>query len=288
MVSEKKSGVDKIIERSGNGFHSRVVSLLRESGWVVLVSPYYSDNFTDKPREIDIIAEKRFDVSNFIDGWLGTVNVRLFIECKYINGDTVFWFDAKDKARAVERILRDTGLEDSKINQDADKHHYFADVPVAKLFSSEKSSNEDNEVISKAINQNLNATVYYRNRTDLKLAVPPRGYIDKVLKYISYPLIVVSSFDRFFSTNMGGDGKIVGIEEPFQLEVNYAYLDRERNGHSEFFLIDVLSLDKLIEFLSAAIEKGDIPLVSNKVACDEGARRSAAQRSQNSGIEDYT
>ena len=77
--------VQKIIEKSGNSFHSRVVKLLRDEKWTVLVSPYYSDNFTDKPREIDVIAERNLDVSDFIRDWLGTLNVRLFIECKYTN-----------------------------------------------------------------------------------------------------------------------------------------------------------------------------------------------------------
>lgn len=34
------------------------MNALRGRGWTVTVSPYYSENFTDKPREIDIIAEK--------------------------------------------------------------------------------------------------------------------------------------------------------------------------------------------------------------------------------------
>ena len=52
-----ENDVKDIINKSGNGFHARVVKLLRNDNWTVLVSPYYSDNFTDKPREIDVIAE---------------------------------------------------------------------------------------------------------------------------------------------------------------------------------------------------------------------------------------
>lgn len=89
-----------IIQKNGNNFHYKVVNFLRERGWFVLVSPYYNDNYTDKPREIDIIAEKPFDIHNlFGDQWLGTVNVRLFIECKYINGVMVLWFDQKTITR---------------------------------------------------------------------------------------------------------------------------------------------------------------------------------------------
>ena len=268
-MTAKKTKVQEIIERSGNSFHSRVVNALRAEGWSVLVSPHYNDNFTDKPREIDIIAEKKFDVQEFIHGWLGTINVRLFVECKYVNGDTVFWFEGKDMVRATERIRRDTGMEDPRRDANTQQHHYYTVPTVAKLFASDKSRSEDNEVISKAINQVLNGTIYYRNQGGLKI-VPdsPKGHIDKVIKRISYPLIVVNSFDNFHSTPMEGDGSHEPITEPFQLEVNYAYTDKDRAGHNEYFLIDVVSLDKLPEFLSTMIEKGDVPAISEKVQWD--------------------
>lgn len=277
-----KTIAEEIIERSGNSFHSKVVKKMRECGWSVLVSPHYSDNFTDKPREIDIIAEKKFDVNGFIHGWLGTLHVRLFIECKYVNGDTVFWFDSKDQDRAIERIMRDTGMEHPTKNNTIEKHHYYQDVPVAKLFSSDKSRGEENEIISKAINQNLNATVYYRNRSDLNLIKTPHGYIKRVLKTVSYPIIVVSSLEHFHQTDMDGSGTVTPITEAFQLEVNYAYTDKDRNPHSEYFIIDVTSLDKLPEFLDTVIEKMDVPTIVQKLSWEEKVnRRNNQSESQN-------
>lgn len=275
MSTKKKTAVEEIMEKSGNGFHVRVVNLLREQKWAVLVSPYYSDNFTDKPREIDIIAERKFDVNEFIGGWLGTLNVRLFIECKYITGDTVFWFDDKDKARATERIMADTGMEHPDHNINIQELHYFDSAPVAKLFSSEKSRGEDNELMNKAINQNLNALVYYRHRTDL---IPDDQHKrNKVLRRVSYPIIVVNSFEHFFRTSMADNtGKVEPITEPFQLEVNYAYVDRERTGRNEYFLIDVVSIDKLPEFL-AMLEKTDISAVSGKIGWEERQKRAQQQ-----------
>ncbi len=286
MAAKKKSAVQEIIEKSGNSFHSRVVNQLRDLGWSLLVSPHYSDNFTDKPREIDIIAEKKFEVKDFIHDWLGTLNVRLVIECKYISGDTVFWFEPKDMERATQRILRDTGMEDPKRDANTQRHHYYSDKPIAKLFASDSKRSEDNEVINKAINQVLNATVYYRHRGDVKLVTTPRGYIDKVLKRVSYPLIVVNSFENFHSTPMNGNGESQPITEPFQLEVNYAYTDKDRNDHNEYFLIDVVSFDTLPAFLASAIEKADVPAITDKLTWD--ARRSRAQQSRRGGgIEDY-
>lgn len=279
MTTKKNTVVEEIMEKSGNGFHSRVVKLLRDQKWNVLVSPYYSDNFTDKPREIDIIAERKFDVKEFINDWLGTLNIRLFIECKYITGDTVFWFDKKDIARATDRIMSDTGMDHPSHNINIQEMHYYLDVPVAKLFSSEKSRGEDNELVNKAINQNLNALVYYRNRTDL---IPPDPqFREKVLRRVSYPIIVVNSFEHFYRTDMSDDtGKVEPITEPFQLEVNYAYIDKDRTGHNEYFLIDVVSIDKLPEFL-AKLENTDIQAVIRKIAWEERYERNQRQNREN-------
>ena len=69
-MTDKKTKAQKIIERSGNSFHSKVVKTLGEEGWNILVSPHYNDPFTNKPREIDIVAEKKFDVRDFfMTGW---------------------------------------------------------------------------------------------------------------------------------------------------------------------------------------------------------------------------
>jgi hypothetical protein len=272
MTPKEKKEVQELFTKSGNSFHSRVVKLLRDEKWTVLVSPYYSDNFTDKPREIDIISERPFDVEKF--GWMGTANASLFIECKYINTKTIFWFDVKDKIRAIERIMKDTGLEHPNQNTNIKAHHYFSDLPVAKLFTSAKGS-EDNDIIGKAINQNLNALVYYRNHASI---IPPeRGKAVNVLKKVPYPMIVVNSFQNFYRVNMADpDGEIEQITEPFHLEVNYAYIDKEKNSRNEFFLIDVVSYDKLSEHLSM-IEKTDVAIISQHCAWEEGVRKNREQ-----------
>jgi hypothetical protein len=243
------------------------------------VSPYYSDNFTDKPREIDIIAERLYD-ANEHGTVFGGINARLFIECKYVNVDTVFWFDDKDKNRAVERIINDTGLEHPSHNTNIRQHHYFDDAPVAKLFSSRKTSGEDGDLINKAINQNLNALIYYRDRYN-RISEPNSRY--KILQQIPYPLIVVNSFEKFFRTNMADDtGSTVPITEPFQLEVNYAYIDKNKSGRNEYFLIDVVSIDKLPSFFSM-LETRDIKTICNKAAYDESQRIWAINQGRRDG-----
>lgn len=265
MITNDEKEVREIIEKSGNRLHTQVVNLLRKEGWNVLVSPYYSDNFTDKPREIDIIAEKKFDVKEFAEGWLGTIDMRLLIECKYLNGKTVFWFDAKDKEKAAERVKKDTGMEYPHC--DTTGLHHLDDTPVAKLFVSEKSRGDETEPWSKAINQNLNALVYYRNKTDLILS--DKHYAQQPLLHVSYPLIVCNSYDNLYRTNIADeDEKIEPINKPFQLEVNYAYTNMARVGINEYFLIDVVSSKLLASFL-ANLEKTDVQAMHKKITFDK-------------------
>lgn len=268
MISEEENKIVKnIINESGNSFHSKVAGLLKEEGWSVSVSPYYSDNFTDKPREIDILAEKVFNVQG-MGSFFGSVKIQLFIECKYIAKEVVFWFDKKDEERALNRISRDTGMNDIEIKNGTEKHHYFTGDMVAKLFSSNSGKIEENDPINKAINQNLNATIYYRHKdlTNLKNK--------NVIKTIPVPIIVVNSFDKLYKTSMSNTDKVEKIIEPFQLEINYAYKDNntfidEHRGvyRNEYFLIDVVALDMLAEFLSF-IEKNDLVAIKGKIVTD--------------------
>lgn len=285
---DDKEEIRKVILYSGNSFHSKVVNLLRTEGWSVLVSPYYSDNFTDKPREIDVLTEKLFDIQER-STWYGTITVRLFIECKYITGKTVFWFDKKDKERAVLRIIKDSGLEGPESNTAIQSHHYFSEQQVAKLFTSETNKSEENEPINKAINQNLNATIYYRNKSDLKIIKIPKGRVDKNLKVIPYPIIVVNSFDNFYRVSMDNEEEIEKITEPFQLEVNYAYKDNnifidEHRGdyRNEYFLIDVVSLAHLPSFLKS-IENTDVDVIKQKLAWNERYKESQKSSGNNFG-----
>lgn len=100
--------VRSIIDGSGNSFHCRVTSYLKEKGWTTLVSPYYMDDSSNKPREIDLIAEKSW---KYHDSWIktyGTVNIKLFVECKYIPQTNVFWFGEKDTVSAREWVTSNT------------------------------------------------------------------------------------------------------------------------------------------------------------------------------------
>jgi len=222
--------IKDLIIKSGNNFHCQVVDFLRKRGWTVLISPYYNDNLTDKPREIDIVAEKPFSMKDsWGSGFLGTLNFKLFIECKYINKEVIFWFDEKDKEKAIKRIMHDTGLEPPSRNNAINNHHYLKNDKVAKLFSSGQDKTPDNELIYKAINQSLNAMVYYKSSGSI--LSKRREHIKKI---VNYPLILCNAFDKFYKVNIGANNHSK-IEDNFQLEINYAYLDKDKDSRCEYF-----------------------------------------------------
>jgi hypothetical protein len=248
--------IKEIIEKSGHTFHYQVVNFLREKRWFVLVSPYYRDNVTDKSREIDIVAEKEFDVRGFWgDEIKGTLNVRLFIECKQINQEYVFWFDDKDQYKTIERIIKDTPLKPPKENKLIERHHYYGEEKVAKLFSSGYEKQLESEPIYKAINQCLHGMIYYRN---LPSIIPGNGG-RKILWIVSYPVIILNSFEKLYAI-VPPNTEPSKIENNFLIEINYAYLDENKNSKNEYFLIDVVEFSKFDSFLKN-LESNDIDVI---------------------------
>ncbi|HHT9113127.1 MAG: hypothetical protein HZA47_05040 [Planctomycetes bacterium] len=237
--------VNKIITGSGNNFHCKVLSYLKAKGWTVLISPYYNDNISDKPREIDLIAEKAFEAKTTR---YGTINIKLFIECKYVSQKNVFWFHSKDREKAAELIL--AVIPNFKGNSYIDKHHYLCqpNVSVAKLFASEKNSKTENEIFYKAINQSLNSMVYYRKSKSIITSSPQKRV--NIKAQISYPVIICNNFINLYKVDIDTMSEPVKIADNFQLEVNYAYIDPARNQRDEYFIIDVVDFEKIDTFLA--------------------------------------
>lgn len=237
------SEIEDFANESGNNFHCTVLNAVKKKGWETLVSPYYMDSATDKPREIDITAERLWNRSDYFDGTRCQIYSRLFIECKYIAQPTVFWFSKKDINSATKWLTTNTPLREG--NEHIKEHHYYKDTKVAKLFATKKQSNAENEVIYKALNQCLNALVALRQSKLTTISVPDDG---SVRSYVNMPVIICNSFDNFFAVNIDTQDKPTQIKSNFQLEVNYAYLDNNGKSCSNYFLVDIVAFDLLNEY----------------------------------------
>lgn len=267
-----------IIKPDGNDFQYKVKKVLVEAGWNVRMSPYYNDSFSEKPREIDIIAEKAFlPVPNSF--YTGTIIIRLFIECKYIAEQTIFWFEEKDIEKAKEVVDGTRSFHEANKNYEVvTNHHYLSNNSIAKLYRTE-GKNSDGDPIFKAINQCLNATIYYRHsRTDLR-----KKYDHLSPEELNYPIIICNSFDKFIKKDTTSDeSTLSSITELFQLEVDYAYMTKD-SPTEELFYIDVLNISDFKDFEEKILAK-EINLAKQKISED---KREAEFYRMRSGQDDY-
>lgn len=90
--------------------------------------------------------------------------------------------------------------------------------------------------------------VYLRHRQSIIPEIPHR--INDILATVEMPVILCDSFDQFHCVEIEDSSSPEAIQENFQLEVNYAYLDQNKNNRNDFFLIDVVEFDKIASFLS--------------------------------------
>jgi hypothetical protein len=244
--------IGKFVENSGNNFHAKVARWFSSSGWHVVVSPYYMDQAQSKSRELDLIAEKTWLIRDVFDKARGKLVVRLFIECKFIADEAVFWFAPKDIDAATNLVIRSGPFRER--NTYTQKHHYLSQSEdVAKLFASCNSSRaNENDPIFKALNQVLNGFVALRMTPSLHPDIQLKGW-EKVVT-IDFPVIVLSSFSKLHSTQFLEEADPKPLTENFQLEVRYAFVGKEGHQVTEYFLLDVVDFEQLDSFEKAIDE----------------------------------
>jgi len=85
-----------------------------------------------------------------------------------------------------------------------------------------------------------------------RVAIPELVKTKRVPKAIlEFPIIVCSSFEKIFAVDFFTGSSPLRIEENFQLEVDYAYFDKNGSQKSNYFLIDFVELDQLPNFVEA-------------------------------------
>lgn len=245
------AAVLNLISSSGNNFHAQVARWFQANGWHTQVSPYYLDQSQDKARELDLVVEKLWPINDGFGRCEGDVVVRLFVECKFVGAETVFWFTPKNMAAAMRLVCRMGQFKED--NRYTSRHHYLAKGErVAKLFSTAGVKSSEGDPIFKALNQALNATLAMRHQpaTHPTLA----GRRRSKLVTLTYPVVVCSSFERLYAADFFQEAEPTGISDNFQMEVEYAYADQAGYPRNELFLLDFVDFSKLQEFEDALSE----------------------------------
>lgn len=256
MGSHSKTGssqdpFERIFLESGGSFHTRVAKAFRDAGWTVLLSPYYVDNATDKPREVDLICERLYFLKSQWNTDPGIpYRIQLLVECKYFSPDSavVLWFDGRDE-RSVNQLIKSTYRIFSN-NSQIDQHHYnnLSNSSVAKIFATSGSKGEDREPLYVAISQCMGAMIQLR--TFPFLTTPPKHQTAGSPITARYPVVLCSSFNRFRRTDVQ-NSPLQPITSNFQFEINYAFTNSVNVPIREFGLVDVVSFELLADFLSA-------------------------------------
>lgn len=247
--------VSQLVNSSGNNFHAKVARWLYANEWHVVVSPYYMDQTQNKAREIDLIAEKLWPVMDLFGRPVDDVAVRLFIECKFVASQSVFWFAEKDLESAQELVCASGAFRPD--NTYTKKHHYLAQSPkVAKLFATSASKAQETEPFYKALNQALNAMVSKRGQPVSVPALKNSRRTPRVV--IEFPVVVCSSFDHIFAVDFHAESPPESIKDNFQLEVRYAYVDRHGSQRDDYFLLDFVEFSQLEKFARAVDEDAKV------------------------------
>ena len=261
-----KRQVHDLIATSGNTLHKKVTQLLKSHGWRVTVSPYYLDQVSEKAREIDLIAEKTWPYGDQHPESRGSIAIRLFIECKYIPNETVFWFAEKDSEAAL-RLVCSTGLFRKSAYWTGDHHYLSGSSRVAKLFESrgKKSGGgggnqapPESDPFYKALNQVLNGMIYLRESSVTRLRGPQSH--EQVTHVLDFPVIACNSFANFYAVNLDCDDDPAQLANRFLLEVQYAYRDRSGARRDDYYLVDVVDSRKIEDFLSALDTDAEIAI----------------------------
>jgi len=250
-MSELDNQISKIIEKSGHDFHLKVSQKLQDLGWNTIDNHYYNDPDSGKAREIDIIATKEYlvhgDSFNRVNE---KIIVKLFIECKYINSPTIFWFRDRDLNSAI-KLSKDNRILDDKPDNyvnDLTKHHYVKHNDVTGQWQS-----ANNDIFAEAQHQVLKAMLFFKEAGQESYE-------------INYPIIVTNDFSQLFRREPSPKNHD-NIIENFQIETNYAYKNKKNDNITKYFLIDVVGLPTLENFVNE-LEKQDVHLLRDSLAYD--------------------
>ncbi|MFA7193792.1 MAG: hypothetical protein WC087_02660 [Candidatus Paceibacterota bacterium] len=239
--AQRKVNLQKIVDESGHKLHTEVVKLLEEYDYKTEISPYYVDSYTDKPREIDIVARKVIPV--FEGSNEDNVYLVFALDCKHLKEDVVFWNFKNEKHHKALKMI---GNEDQLIDKRGeDGFIYFRADKISRLFqsgSSRTSNDPISDPIYKACVQAINGTIFAREHS----AGPA----------LIYPIVVVDGPGKLYEAkNLETDisSTLVHIDYSY-------YSDRQPNKKPtrEPFYVLIVRKEKLIEAITLLQNEANI------------------------------
>ncbi|MDO8593205.1 MAG: hypothetical protein Q7R92_05625 [bacterium] len=237
-----EKNLEKIIEKSGNNLHIKVVELLESLKWDVELSSYYYDDTTGKPREIDIVAKKRVDINFSGNNFF----IFLFIECKYFKNEIAFRLHRNDKDKSKKAIILNSIYQDGIFTRTNSVHHYLVRDKISKLYDS--SGNSD---VFLAFTQAAKSLLFF------KYAQGIRG--------IYYPLVVYGGVSGIYEIENVNDLNNKQSVKHSIFGFDYWYRWREENAFtSQYFCVDFLHFDVLKDFIEKTLETEKMSIIMSE------------------------
>ncbi len=254
----------ELIEKSGHNLHLKVVQILKNKGWTVEISPYYYDEVIEKPREIDLVASKeiKFSISPHIDSF--EYKIFLFIECKHLKKEVVFWMQNSNLEKATKAFKYSINIPELNNYLEAKvpplefpdafrDYHYFNSPHVAKLFTTQQKEGGQ-DVIFQSFTNAIHSLIFFKE--------------EKNEVGIYYPLVIYESKDKIAVVSPNETKnyrKLENNNKNLLLEVNYLYKQFKGNCSDNYrqrfalieqpFLVDFVEKNDLDDFLDKIIEK---------------------------------
>ena len=232
MMNQK---LKEIIQKSGNNLHMRVVEFFENQGWEVDLSSYYYDDTTVKPREIDIIASKQFDVGDHGGNRVGSFAVHLFIECKYFKNDIAFRMHQAKEDDMREAMIFNGFNRAEVLNVPNAQHHYLDELRIAKLYDAVQD--EQNQIFD-AITKPAKALIFFKEH--------------KPIQGIFYPIVVYEGISGFYLLNRESEIKELDNLKPSQYAIfglNYSYKSLGNELKKQYLCVEFVSIKKLEDYL---------------------------------------
>lgn len=269
--------MEKFLKNSSNKLHFRIKSEIENLGWSVSISPYFYDDTTEKPREIDIVAYKKFPINDVYENQkrISDIHTFLFIECKWFPNNIYFWVENYKKEEVRASILID-GLDKEKIFKESNllnEHHYFVDKKNAKLW--DVSGDHQNKLIFDAITKSVKTLIFEQEYK--------KDYDKKYVFY--YPVVVYGGLNNFYLIE--NENQIIKEEtfnavEDLIFYLNYSYKRKDGSFKPQGFCVDIINEKNIQKFIKKVEREADI--VSDYLSLEREISRSTLNKNrQNMG-----
>lgn len=237
MANHKSNIFLEAWEKSWVALEVRVAKLLREMWWNVEVNQFYLDPYTETPREIDLIAERSHVISKSRNHFGGVteekIQMRLFIECKYIKDIILLFTKDRDEEKTMKAFM--SMMPYAKLNDGnavsthptwSANHRYFKQSTVVH------QSDDNGE-----------RWFWIKWAQQLFHGISSKSFMNNVHYKIDYWIILAKDFSRIWVSYLWGEPKELKDQTFFIMD----YVDN--TGKPTYSIADIVSEDWLKTFM---------------------------------------